>query len=753
MTEKRPTPASLEAAAALLIPSAVLGFARVFTNWTDVVPVVIAALLSSLLAALLRRARVPLIVAAVVSLIGLGELIIARYAPGTARYGLLPTRETQEALRLLLDDGIEQFRELRAPVEALPPFIAAAIVGSWLLAFLTDWAAMRLRLAFEPVLPAALLFIFSSVLGSGQRQISSTIIFAAVVGVWAVVQRTQSISEGVWLTIDRRRGPNSVFRAAGALALVAITAGIFAGPRLPGAGTDELYDWRNRSDPTRRVISPYVSIEKQLVSQQNIEMFTVVADRPAYWRLAGLDGFDNNVWSTQGNFEERSGDLPGSKSTAGTTEPLDQTFDMKGLSQIWLPAAFAPSQVLDSDGATFTWNAEISSLTVDNQTPSSDGLTYQVQSVLPLFTPQELRSAPAVTDRDLLDRYTALPSTLTPALAQEAERLTAGIATDYDKMIALQSEFRTYDYSLELSPRVGDPIEQFLAERVGFCQQFSGTFAAMARSLGVPARVAVGFTWGDPVDGSPSTYRVTGRHAHAWPEVYFEGLGWVAFEPTPGRGAPGADYTGIPAQQDSPVQAQPATPTTADPSAISPPASFDPNLFPDLGSDPLVDTTPAAEPGFAIPWRLVGVVGAFAAYGVAMPAAARLRRARRWAAASTPADEVETIWSNLVDELERNLGVSRPASLTRREWTERLIKDRRLPDEPLRRLGGVVTDARFAPSGSIDAATVAQATSDAAAVTQVIHQRIPAFKRWLRLLDPRWLLGGSHRQAIVIANT
>ncbi len=758
MSEQRSTPAELEIVAALLVPAAVLGFSRVFVDWNDVGPVVIASLLSSLLATLLRRARVPLIVAALVSIVGLAELIMARYAPGTARYGVLPTAETREALRVLIDVGVEQFRELRAPVEALPPFIAAAIMGAWVLAFLTDWAALRLRLAFEPVLPAGLLFIFSSILGSGVRQVSSTLIFAAVVGLWAVIQRTQSLSEGVWLTVDRRRGPNSVFRAAGVVAVVAIVAGVFAGPRLPGAGTDELYEWRGRSDPTRQVISPYVSIEKRLASQQNIEMFTVVADRPAYWRLAGLDGFENNSWSTRGNFSEKSGELPGSKPTGGTTETLNQTFTITGLSEIWLPAAFAPNELIDTGDAIVTWNAEISSLTVDNDRPDSNDLTYQLQSVLPLFTPEELRSAPAVADDDLLERYTAVPSDLSPRVAEEASRLTAGLATDYDKMLALQAEFQTFEYSLSLSPRSGDAIEQFLDERVGFCQQFSGTFAAMARTLGVPARVAVGFTWGDPVDGSPNTYRVTGRHAHAWPEVYFEGLGWVAFEPTPGRGAPDAGYTGLDARQDSPVATEPTTQTPIDPSLPSPPTPFPDDFLADPGFDTQADLSPVEDAGFSVPWRLVAIVGALAAYGLGMPALAHLRRARRWSAATTPASQIEAHWSNLVEDLDRYLHVARPASLTRREWVERLIKDRRLPEEPLRRLARLATDARFAPSNedqssAIDQSAVSLAADDVAAVTSVIHQRVPAAKRWLRLLDPRWLVTRGRRQAITIANT
>ena len=84
----------------------------------------------------------------------------------------------------------------------------------------------------------------------------------------------------------------------------------------------------------------------------------------------------------------------------------------------------------------------------------------------------------------------------------------------------------------------------------------------MARSVGMPARVAVGFTPGlTQGDGSRV---VLGRNAHAWPEVWFDGIGWVPFEPTPGRGAPGSEsYTGVPPAQDESVP-QPGPAATAE---------------------------------------------------------------------------------------------------------------------------------------------------------------------------------------------
>jgi transglutaminase-like putative cysteine protease len=101
----------------------------------------------------------------------------------------------------------------------------------------------------------------------------------------------------------------------------------------------------------------------------------------------------------------------------------------------------------------------------------------------------------------------------------------------------------TYDRSFRAGHSL-NVMQEFLAQRRGYCEQFAGTYAAFARVVGLPSRVAVGFTQGEQRDDG--RYYVQGKHAHAWPEIYFDGVGWVPFEPTPGRANPAAQqYTGI----------------------------------------------------------------------------------------------------------------------------------------------------------------------------------------------------------------
>jgi hypothetical protein len=125
-----------------------------------------------------------------------------------------------------------------------------------------------------------------------------------------------------------------------------------------------------------------------------------------------------------------------------------------------------------------------------------------------------------------------------------AERVTSAARTPYATVLALEAWFRQtggFGYD-ESPPRVkGSPLVAFVTQtRAGYCQHFAGAMAAMLRMLGIPARVAVGFTSGSPDGGR---WAVADRDAHAWVEVWFRGHGWIPFDPTPGRGTFASAYS------------------------------------------------------------------------------------------------------------------------------------------------------------------------------------------------------------------
>ncbi|NNE95495.1 MAG: transglutaminase domain-containing protein [Acidimicrobiales bacterium] len=731
-----------EIAALLLVPAAALGFIRIFEDSADVVPIAAAGLASSLLAMALRYARVPLIVAGPITLLVLAAGLMNWLAPETARLGLIPTEETREALRLVLDETLDEFQSQRAPVTGIDGFIAAAVAGAWIAAFIVDWAALRLRLAFEPVLPAGLLFVFSSVIGSGQHRITTTAIFGGAVVLWKVANRLARERLNLWLTADRQRGPSRIATGAAGFGAVAVALGLVGGPLLPGAGESELLDWRNNGDPTRVVISPFVNIGSRLVNQTDVDLFKVTTSRPSYYRLAGLDTYENGQWLAKGQeSSDEDGDLPGQRPRAGTTELVTQEFEVQALGGDWLPAAFAPTRIDSETGVN--WIADTGSLIVDESEGEATDLEYVVDSVVPLYTTEELRAATTNGTPAVQRRYLDVPDEVSPVVAQRARELTEGAATDYDRLILLEKFFRGFDYSVSLSPRRGDPTEQFLNERVGFCQQFSGTFALMARALGIPSRVAVGFTWGQPLSGEPGTYQITGRHTHAWPEVYFDELGWVSFEPTPQRGSPAAEgYSDVEAQQDEPTQPDnPFESTTTTIPGEGPDQTTPGNTLP--LDDPAFGTpgggTDGGDGGGPVSGRLVLVLALSLIAAVGLPALQRARVARRRNNAHSPADRVDTAWAEIAEALEHHHGILRDASETRTDFCERLGSQTRFSHLPFSDLAPIVTTARYAPEVvSVEQAKTAEAASDQ--VVQAFRGAKSPVARWWHDADPRRLL-------------
>lgn len=129
-------------------------------------------------------------------------------------------------------------------------------------------------------------------------------------------------------------------------------------------------------------------------------------------------------------------------------------------------------------------------------------------------------------------------------LYETARRVTRSPESPYAAVLALESWFRTrggFVYDEQPPSADGPPLVSFVTEtKAGYCQHYAGAMAVMLRMLGIPARVAVGFTSGTLEDGK---WIVTDHEAHAWVEVWFAGQGWVPFDPTPGRGTFGGTYS------------------------------------------------------------------------------------------------------------------------------------------------------------------------------------------------------------------
>src|SRR5690606_31589289 len=163
-----------------------------------------------------------------------------------------------------------------------------------------------------------------------------------------------------------------------------------------------------------------------------------------------------------------------------------------------------------------------------------------------------------------------------------AEEITADAATTHEKAVALQTWFRDatlfrYDTRVAAA-RSDDAVWDFLTDRRGYCVQYATAMTVMARSLGIPARLGVGFLPGRTTSGGERV--VTGRLAHTWPELWFAESGWVRFEPTP------AVQTGLPPAYADPFAAVPVTPEDQEPPAPAGQPTTSPTQAPQGGTGP-----------------------------------------------------------------------------------------------------------------------------------------------------------------------
>ncbi len=161
---------------------------------------------------------------------------------------------------------------------------------------------------------------------------------------------------------------------------------------------------------------------------------------------------------------------------------------------------------------------------------------YHVLSLVPQVTARQLAEAPATYPPQIVEVYLALPSSLPERVVDLAKEATAEVGTPYARALALEAYLRSFSYDLEVAkpPEGRDVVDYFLFDlQRGYCDYFASAMVVMARSVGIPARLAVGYAMGN-YDFQQGTYVVTEKDAHAWPELYFPDYGWIPFEPTSG---------------------------------------------------------------------------------------------------------------------------------------------------------------------------------------------------------------------------
>ncbi len=243
----------------------------------------------------------------------------------------------------------------------------------------------------------------------------------------------------------------------------------------------------------------------------------------SYWRGAVLTEYDRVGWLPAVNRVSLVNET--------TNEFVVPDSDLRNLNSSWYSQTFYI--LVDQPNAVFTgYKPGRLYLPDSSQVSLSRGTVYRAVSPQPRLNPVRLR-LDSVNTTDVVNLR---QPEVTERVSELARDIVAGATSGYEKVARLEEFFHTnYAYSLDVGPLTTgkDPVDVFLFERQsGYCAQFATAIAVMARDLGIPARVAVGYLPGR-YDALSGTYTVRAGDAHTWVEVNFEIAGWVPFDPTP----------------------------------------------------------------------------------------------------------------------------------------------------------------------------------------------------------------------------
>jgi len=676
------------------------------------------------------------------SLLAVG-IVFSAYTiePHTLR-GVLPTGETVRQYLSDLGNATHELRTAVVPVDPRGSALLLALLALFVAGAIAEWSARRLEVSLGAVAPSLVLFVACAALGEGSWVATTGAYAIAIAAYLLALNGAELTDRRSWFHAAAARRSQLVAGGSAAAAAV-VTIAALIGPQLPGARSDAWFDYRSLGDGDGgsgllSATTPIVNIQAKLRDDPDKVVMTVQSDAPSYWRVIGLDTYDGNVWTLNDEGSNAS-DIPDPEESP-TSIIVQQRYEIAAGDPHWLPAAYRPIAVSLENARVVR---ESLTLYLENDAPLS-GVRYSVQSIVATPTDAEFAASDPVDPADF-ERYVALPDDFPARIRDLAREVTAAARTPYEKATALRDylgrnpEF-TYDLDVARAQDI-DTLEDFLFEvRRGYCEQFATAYGAMARSVGLPTRIAVGYNRGE--DLGDGRYQVRNRNAHAWPEVYLASIGWVPFDPTPGIREPtiegGAGVIGAP---DPPPESTSSTSgTTAVPGSTTPTSARAPFNDPEVQ----VGAPSAGDDDRSAGERILATVVALAASVVLISAAVvavlvALAYRRRWHRrhGRDARDRVLGAWAQALDHL-AEAGIDPKPSATATEFALRYAPAQGAGEAgaPLVHLAKLQTIAMFAPRAPSDAqADEAWRHSDE--IDKALWARVPKLRRWARRLDPR----------------
>ncbi|MGV8965442.1 MAG: transglutaminaseTgpA domain-containing protein [Cellulomonas sp.] len=466
--------------------------------------------------------------------------LLAAYASPPGRFQAVPSSASLARLGDNLRAGLAYVDASRPPTEATTQLELLVVGGALLVLLLVDLIALGLAAPAWSGLVLLALWLPSIAL---ERTASVWAFVGTAIGYLALLALTAAPapgSRGARGRHDASRRTGAAVAGAAAVTIAAIVLGPTSSAA-PGWGAVRIPDFGSVSSGSLRLAQD-LDLRDSLGARSNEIELTYRADPVAVGplRVFTLRDFDGEYWSRDSRPSTVAADYAllwpardlASRSDQEAAPTISNvTVQIEGLREDQLPVPVMPRTVDVSDKVTY--DAERDEVALGSTT--RQGTTYSIRTELLDLSAESLRGASTDYPADL-GQYLAVPQTSRVAdVAAAAAAVTAGATNPYDQALALQTYLRNtqeFTYSTDVAvSRTDDAVWDFLGDKVGYCVQFSTAMTVLARTLGIPARLAIGLLPGSL--GPNGEQVVTGRDTHAWPELYFPGAGWVRFEPTP----------------------------------------------------------------------------------------------------------------------------------------------------------------------------------------------------------------------------
>lgn len=538
-------------AVAVAVAGAALGLNGVLRGWAWFSPVLTVVFTVSLTMAGLRALRWRTLFVELGGLASLAVILTFTFFRPQSIIGFIPTGATMTQLGRYLRRASETVLAESSPVapNAGIVLLICAVLG--LLVILVDALAFPLSLPATSGLGILAILIVPAMI---KPQSVGVLGFAgAAIGFLLILGCSHWFAPDPRTGADTARNPGQ-FRRAALTGALALTVTLLLQLVIPGfdQGTFPQGSRLNPFGPATG-LNPMISLGNSLRSPSGDGRITFATNAPTtpYLRSVTVDNFNGESWAPDDREETRrqgTGRMDTGLESVATELRVVTAINTGQFTSPYLPAPYAPEAV---NGLAGRWSWDPATLSIKGVDTNSRNQQYLVLSVTPQLTPDLLAQSSAPV-QGVPEQFIRPPDNVPEIVRRTADLVTAGSTSAYAKAMAIQRYLRSVNFTYSLqSPVQGgydgnglSVLADFLTQKSGYCIHFASAMAVMARLEGIPSRIAVGYApgrlTGESVSiagqGALPEFEVDARDAHAWPELYFQGVGWVPFEPTPSRG-------------------------------------------------------------------------------------------------------------------------------------------------------------------------------------------------------------------------